>query len=204
MLDSSLEVYHALEHDTAQVRTIIDFLEASEPATKEVFYLPYLHLVRKRAIAGIKATAPGPVHTAYLQHLGIAYRGIGFRQRGDGMQDSARANYHRSVALYRQLGDSVYMANGLNNIGTTYYDEGAIDSAIAYMERSAAINQRIDSKIELARCYSNLGVLYRTLGNIPKAVLMEPNTSGTSTSMLLFTTWRKPIASPLRPSGARL
>ena len=77
--------------------------------------------------------------------------------------------FKRSLAIWRELGDSEQQARELNSLGITHRCLGHLDTARRLLEESAAIAREIGSDRRLATALTNLGQAECEAGNLDRA-----------------------------------
>jgi tetratricopeptide (TPR) repeat protein len=85
--------------------------------------------------------------------------------------DLARAHerYQESLALRRQLGDDLAIAESLTGLGMVTASQGELTQARALHEEALAVRRRLGDAPGIARSLNNLGVVVRDEGDLPRA-----------------------------------
>jgi len=96
-------------------------------------------------------------------------RGLGVLLDQLGQADAARQAFERSLAIWRELGDTEQQARALNSLGIVHRHLGDTDTARALLEEAIAINRTIPGSVRLAANLTNLAQLESALGNFDRA-----------------------------------
>lgn len=110
------------------------------------------------------ATSP-PIATG---PLAAGYSALAIRANGIGDIATARAAYDRGLALRREVGDPVGLANTLNNYGLLLKETGDVEAARLLLEES----------LELRRGFGNARVLGLALNNLGDLALVRRDWAG--------------------------
>lgn len=98
----------------------------------------------------------------------LSNRGSLEQRRGD--PERAVELFSRALAVQRELGDSVQVANSLNNIGFVHSTDLADYSrALAEHLESLAIRERLGDKLSISLSLNNLGIVYSRLRQYDRA-----------------------------------
>jgi signal transduction histidine kinase/Tfp pilus assembly protein PilF len=89
------------------------------------------------------------------------YTLMGSMKRFEGIPDTARYYFEKAHAIALTLDDPYLIADGLNNIGTTYQNQGNLIQAANYYTRALAIAEEKNNPKQLALAYNNLGFVYK-------------------------------------------
>ena len=92
-----------------------------------------------------------------LYRLGLAGSELG--------DPSARAAYERSLALFRQLGDTLGMAVVLNALAVAASAAGDDEAALSYISESLPLARQATDRWDLARLLINAGSLWLRRGD---------------------------------------
>ena len=87
--------------------------------------------------------------------------------QGEGEQD--RTLNEESLALARQLGDSVGIAIALGDLGGEAMDRDDHERSRSFYEEAVALNRGLGRTIGVARCLENLGTISHALGDLDSA-----------------------------------
>ncbi|GMQ27993.1 tetratricopeptide repeat-containing sensor histidine kinase [Algoriphagus confluentis] len=93
--------------------------------------------------------------------------GSGILQKGD--LDESKVLYLRSLALRKEIQDSLGMAKSYNALGFIHQRKYETDSAINYFLLALPIFQKSGAQLNAATVLNNLGVIYQNLSNYEKA-----------------------------------
>lgn len=97
---------------------------------------------------------------------------------------AALEKFQKSLALYKEIGDSSAIGRSLNNIGMVYSRLNLNDVALEFLEQALAINTEIGNTNGEWRTLFNMGQVYENIGQNNKAwqlyrqVLAIAQTSG--------------------------
>ncbi len=83
---------------------------------------------------------------------------------------AAIESWQKSLAIYRQIDDSVGIIKSLNNLGIGYASLGEYQKAIASFEESLGISQETNDTTEQTYILHNLGGLYSLQSEYQKAI----------------------------------
>jgi predicted ATPase len=109
--------------------------------------------------------------------LGLALHGLGVLLLQQGEAEAAQAVLERSLALARDAGDPVRIAQDLSSLGVAHRDRGDADTARRLIEESIALARTTDDRPRLANALSNLAVLEMDVGAADRAVALLRETS---------------------------
>lgn len=68
--------------------------------------------------------------------------------------------FHKVMALYQKVKDSLGMASSLNNIGVVFNNLERYDKAISYYKQAQTLYQQLNDSLKCARSFNNIGVAY--------------------------------------------
>lgn len=108
-------------------------------------------------------------HTEYLAEAKYT---IGILFDKTALYDSAIVYGRASTNLYRQLHDSVNLAQGLCNLGSCYYMRSDTDYTLAnlYLDSALVIAQKINAPQVLISIYNNKAAVEDVLGNTVESI----------------------------------
>jgi tetratricopeptide (TPR) repeat protein len=109
------------------------------------------------------ASADGGAPLAKVAH------GLGILLDQLGESDAARGLFERSLAIWRELGDTEQQARELNSLGITHRHLGELDTARALLEEAIALSRDIGDTLRLAIALANLGQLEIAAGRFDGA-----------------------------------
>jgi len=78
--------------------------------------------------------------------------------------------YLRTMAVRKQIGDSIMVANTMNNIGTVYVRLGDFKKGIGYYNEALRIRTAINDSSGIAQSLNNIGVATKMKGDYATAV----------------------------------
>lgn len=88
----------------------------------------------------------------------------------DNQLDSSLYYFEKTIALAKEMKDTVMEANALGNIGVAYHARGFLQPALNYHLAAARLREATSSKQYLGKSYNNIGLLYRIKKDYPKAM----------------------------------
>ena len=109
------------------------------------------------------AAADGGAPLAQVAH------GLGVLLDQLGEPAAARQAFERSLAIWRELGDTNQQARQLNSLGIVMRHLGDIDAARTLLEEAIAINRTIPGCLRLGASLANLGQLEGAAGRLDRA-----------------------------------
>jgi predicted ATPase/class 3 adenylate cyclase len=109
------------------------------------------------------ASADGGAQLAQLAH------GLGVLLDQLGEPEAARQAFERSLAIWRELGDTQQQANQLNSLGIVHRHLDDTDTARALLEEAVAINRTVPGSVRLGGSLANLGLLESAAGRYDRA-----------------------------------
>jgi predicted ATPase/class 3 adenylate cyclase/Tfp pilus assembly protein PilF len=96
--------------------------------------------------------------------------------KGAGMLASRQGNYEKAkllleeaLQIYREIGDSLSIANILDNLGITYSEQGEYSKSKPLYDEALEINRSNNYKLGIANSLNNLGALETFRGNYSDA-----------------------------------
>lgn len=104
-----------------------------------------------------------------VKGIGIAYTSLGNTYYSFGNYLNAIHYYKESIAIFRQLSDSVLLANSLLNIGNEYLKILRIDSALLFLKEAQYIFCKKGHELGIAYSIGNIGFALGEKGNITAA-----------------------------------
>lgn len=90
-------------------------------------------------------------------NLGELFRQKGIALKNQGEYNKAEEQYNVSLNIYNNLGDSIGIANVLNNLALVFSRKNENTKALEYYYKAIDLNQRIKYKKGLIKNYLNLG-----------------------------------------------
>lgn len=84
--------------------------------------------------------------------------------------DSALQIFRQAVYLWKQLNDTLGLANAYNNMGIIYDYRGEFDQSIAQYSRALELRKAVNDMVGVADAYNNLGVVYHFQGLYQQAL----------------------------------
>jgi two-component system, sensor histidine kinase PdtaS len=88
----------------------------------------------------------------------------------DNQLDSSLYYFEKTIALAKEMKDTVMEANALGNIGVAYHARGYLQPALNYHLAAARLREASSSKQYLGKSYNNIGLLYRMKKDYSKAM----------------------------------
>lgn len=87
-----------------------------------------------------------------------------------GKNELAKIEYHKALAIFKQINDEQNEAGCYNNLGNIFKNEQSYDSAFFYMYKTLLIRERNDALIPRAYIYHNLANLHLAINNTDSAL----------------------------------
>ena len=118
------------------------------------------------------------IHAPLIKHAFVALE-LGLLAKDQDEWAIAEEHLTRSVCLWREVGDPVYLANSLKLLGQVLEAQGKADAALdAYHEALTKLAQT-ENHLDKARVLNELGSLHLKQANLAEAqrLLLEANTS---------------------------
>lgn len=84
--------------------------------------------------------------------------------------DSALQVFQKAVELWKQLRDTLGMADAYNNMGIIYDNLGAFDKSVEEYSRALELREAVNDIVGVADAYNNLGVVYHYQGLYQQAL----------------------------------
>ena len=128
---------------------------------------------------------------AHLNHLGLAYAGLGQVER-------AIEFYEAALAIAREIGDRQGEGNHLGNLGAAYYRLGQVERALSQYEAALAIVREIGDRGGEGNHLFNLGLALEQLGRRAAA------TESFVAALAIYEAIKSPYAARAREQLARL
>jgi tetratricopeptide (TPR) repeat protein len=80
--------------------------------------------------------------------------------------------YFKSLKIFREIEDDVYISIVLNNLGSVFTDQKKYEKAIEYFTKSLAISESIQDSVRIELCMSNIASVLSASGELEKAKKM--------------------------------
>ena len=77
--------------------------------------------------------------------------------------------FNKSLAIDKELGRKLGMANAYGNMGIVYGAQGDLDKALDMFNKSLVIDKELGRKLGMANAYVNMGIVCRIQGDLDKA-----------------------------------
>lgn len=116
-----------------------------------------------KVISEIGESPKSPEKAEALRVMSMSYEG-----QGD-YQDALRYGLE-SLALLRDIGDEIKIANGINVIGIIYDQQGKFDEALQYYNEAYDIFKKLGDEKSLAMMDINIGILFKAQGQYKQAI----------------------------------
>jgi len=78
--------------------------------------------------------------------------------------------YHKLIALSKEVGDSLRVANTLNRIAWGYYQMGDLENSLKVYQECLDLSKELKQKNLIANSYGNMGNIYRDWNYYEKAI----------------------------------
>lgn len=102
-----------------------------------------------------------------------ALHGAGFLAWIQGDHERATALDNQSVALQRELGDTLGIATSLNNLGNVVFGKGNYERATILYDQSVVLGRELGDTHRIAASLSNLGAVAFALGEHERAAALH-------------------------------
>lgn len=109
-------------------------------------------------------------HLKHTKGLAIAYSRKGINHWARGEDSLAMAASNRSLLLYKEAGNWLSYAKGLNNRALNHYNLGDYIAAIQDHEEAMSIFLRFKDDNGIQHSYMNMGVVFLALDDYPRAL----------------------------------
>jgi len=106
----------------------------------------------------------------YQNGLATSLFYIGIIQSSSGSKDSAIITFRKSLSIFRNSDNKLFVGNALYRIGYVYSDVGNQDSASYYFDEALKIQQSINDKIGIAHTIWSQGYICNAKGLYSKAL----------------------------------
>ncbi|MFL5764216.1 MAG: tetratricopeptide repeat protein [Bacteroidia bacterium] len=114
--------------------------------------------------------ASGPELTSFLKVKATGFNNLGYSETTKGNLGAALDLYGKSLALEKQINNTIDEAFILNNIADIYETQGNIPLALKYYQESLKMHEQAKNLRGISQAYNNLGFIYSTQGDLDKAL----------------------------------
>lgn len=163
-VDSVEQVLAKTTSDTARLH-ILDFLSGVLPDGEWQRYNDQMLAEAERALA----TAVPEERHLYVGYLASAYNNQGIDLKYQGRTAEAMVLGEKALGLFRELGDSVNIANACYNVGRLYNSQGQIDKALSLLHESLKLYEAIKNYESEVFNLNIIGNIYKDQRELEKA-----------------------------------
>jgi tetratricopeptide (TPR) repeat protein len=156
------------EHDTSRCRLLNTLVEMEYDEKIWPAYNEKLRVICEKNLKTCSKT--DKLYRVYINYLANAYNNAGYLANQKGDVPEALDQYHLSLRIYEEIGDSSGLGAALNNIAFIYSDQNQTDKALEYYERALVIFKNSNEKKQYATVLINLGLLYQEKNDFAKAL----------------------------------
>lgn len=153
--------------DTAQMRLLLawdDLIYDYDPVTDENLNRQILHIYEKS-----DNNTSGSQVIIMKKYAARAFNNLGIIYKIQGKKALSVEYLRKAINLNIETGDSVRIAQNLNNLGTTFLANDELDSALYLFSNALKIYEQLGMYERLGLIYENMGMILQKTTNYPLA-----------------------------------
>ncbi len=98
-----------------------------------------------------------------FQSVGGVYNKMGMVYRETDNKEEEKRSYNKAIGILKELPESIYLAESLNNLAEIYFDEDSAAIAFVMLEQAKVIYEKFNHQIGLSAYHAVLSYYYYTL-----------------------------------------
>lgn len=167
VLDSCLFIFHATKVDTSKVNAIDYIVESSYDNKLWPKYNTWIYDFSSQQLT---SNNNANLNSFYYKAKAGAINNFGYFSQIYGKNTQAIKHYTASLDIYKQINDTIGLANALNNIGSVHYYSGDIIESLRLYHESLNYRKLIGDDYGIANSLNNIGNIYRIESNYTEAI----------------------------------
>ncbi len=162
LIDNNLKWYHAAKTDVERVSYVNQIVKL---CWDENVWPKYNQWVYEFTTAKLKEPLTDTVRYQMLQALAGSIYYIGWNYGVQTNYEKCIYYYERCTEIYIEIGDSIGIANSIDNVGNIYLAMGESAKALDYFMQALAIRKIINHTIGIAASLNSIGTIYQEHGD---------------------------------------
>jgi CHAT domain-containing protein/Tfp pilus assembly protein PilF len=162
LIDNNLKWYHAAKTDVERVSYVNQIVKL---CWDENVWPKYNQWVYEYTGAKLKEPQSDTVRFQLLQALAGSIYYIGWNYGVQANYNTCIFYYEQCTKIYLEIGDSIGVANSLDNIGGIYLIKGESAKALDYFTRALEIREKIGDKLGTGASRNSIGSIYMEQGD---------------------------------------
>jgi CHAT domain-containing protein/Tfp pilus assembly protein PilF len=162
LIDNSLKGYHAAETDMQRVNWVNQIVKL---CWDENVWPKYNQWVYEYTSAKLKEPQTDTTRFLLLRALAGSIYYIGWNYGVQANYDQCIFYYEQCSEIYSEIGDSIGLANSLDNTGGIYLIKGESAKGLDYHLRALEIREQIGDKLGVAASRNSIGSIFMEQGD---------------------------------------